>query len=86
MIAIFGLYHLMWRSGKNVFVLTLWLAAAFLVAVVLWLAVEWQLGLWKPTINLGAGFWVAIGGAVAIGVAAAVANDLEQKNRAKNQD
>ncbi len=85
-IAIFGLYHLMWRSGKNVFVLTLWLAAAFLLAVMMWLALQWQLGLWKPTIKMSPKFWIAIGGAVGIGVAAAIANNIEQKRRAKNQD
>ena len=85
-IFIFGLYHLMWRSGKNIFALTLWLAAAFLVAVVLWLALQWQLGLWKPTIKMSPGFWITIGIAVTIGVAAAVANTFEQKNRAKNQE
>ena len=86
MIAVFGLYHLMWRSGKNVFALTLWLAAAFLVAVALWLTLRWQLGLWKPTIKMSAGFWIAIGVAVAIGAAAAVANTFEQKRHAKNLD
>ena len=86
MIAVFGLYHLMWRSGKNVFALTLWLAAAFLIAVALWLALQWQLGLWKPTIRLPVGFWIAVSVAVAIGVAAAVANTFEQKRRVKNQD
>ncbi len=85
-IAIFGLYHLMWRSGKNVFALTLWLAAAFLLAVALWLTLQWQLGLWKPTIKMSPKFWIAIGGAVAIGAAAAIANGVEQKRRAKIQD
>jgi hypothetical protein len=85
-IAIFGLYHLMWRSGKNVLVLTLWLAAAFLFAVTMWLALQWQLGLWKPTIKMSPKFWIAIGGAVCIGVAAAIANSVEQKRRVKNQD
>ena len=86
MIAVFGLYHLMWRSGKNVFALTLWLAAAFLIAVALWLALQWQLGLWKPTIRMSAGFWIAISVAVAIGVAAAIANAFEQRRRVKNQE
>ena len=85
-IAIFGLYHLMWRSGKNVFVLTLWLAAAFLLAVIMWLALQWQLGLWKPTIRMSPTFWITIAVAVGIGVAAAIANNVEQKRRAKNQD
>ena len=86
MIAVFGLYHLMWRSGKNVFVLTLWLASAFLVAVVLWLALRWQLGLWKPTIKMSATFWITIGVAVLIGAAAGIANTYEQKRRATNQE
>ena len=85
-IAIFGLYHLMWRSGKNVFVLTLWLAAAFLLAVMMWLALQWQLGLWKPTIKMSPTFWITISVAVGIGVAAAIANTVEQKRRVKNQD
>lgn len=85
-IAIFGLYHLMWRSGKNVFALTLWIAAAFLIAVAVWLALQWQLGLWKPTNKMSPVFWITIGVAVVIGTAAAVANSLEQKNRAKTQD
>ena len=85
-IAIFGLYHLMWRSGKNVFVLTLWLAGAFLVAVVLWLALQWRLGLWKPTIKMSPTFWITIGVAVIIGAAAGIANTYEQKRRASNQE
>ena len=85
-IAVFGLYHLMWRSGKNVFALTLWLAAAFLIAVAVWLALQWQLGLWKPTIKMSPAFWITVGVAVAIGVAAAVANTFEQKRRVKNQE
>ena len=86
MIAVFGLYHLMWRSGKNVFVLTLWLATAFLVAVALWLALQWQLGLWKPTIKMSPTFWITIGVAVLIGAAAGIANTFEQKRRAANQE
>ncbi len=86
MIAVFGLYHLVWRAGKNVFVLTLWLAAAFLIAVALWLALQWQLGLWKPTIKMSPTFWITIGAAVAVGVIAAVANTFEQKRRVKNLD
>ena len=86
-IAIFGLYHLMWRSGKNVFVLTLWLAAAFLLAVIMWLALQWQLGLWKPTIKeIPRALWITIGVAVIIGGAAAIGNRLEQKRRAANQE
>lgn len=85
MIAVFGLYHLMWRSGKNVFVLTLWLAVAFLVAVVLWLALQWQLGLWKPTLKeIPRGLWITIGVVVLLGGAAAIANTFEQKRRSKN--
>lgn len=86
MIAVFGLYHLMWRSGKNVFLLTLWLAGAFLAAVVLWLALQWQLGLWKPTIKMSATFWITISVAVLIGAAAGIANTFEQKRRATNQE
>ncbi len=86
MIAVFGLYHLMWRAGKNVFALTLWLAAAFLIAVAVWLALQWQLGLWKPTIKMSAGFWITVSVAVAIGVAAAIANTFEQRRRVKNQE
>jgi hypothetical protein len=85
-IAVFGLYHLMWRSGKNVFVLTLWLAGAFLTAIVLWLALQWQLGLWKPTIRMPLGVWIGIGTALTVGVAAAIGNHLEQKRRATNQE
>ena len=85
-IAVFGLYHLMWRSGKNVFALTLWLAVVFLAFIASWLAMQWQLGLWKPTVKMSPKFWITIGIAVAIGVAAAVANTFEQKRHIKNQD
>ena len=85
-IALFGLYHLVWRAGRNVFTLTLWLAAVFLAAVGVWLALRWWLGLWKPTFKMSATFWITIGVAVAIGVAAAVANSVEQKRRVKTQD
>ena len=85
-IAVFGLYHLMWRSGKNVFALTLWLAVVFLAFIASWLAMQWQLGLWKPTVKMSPKFWITIGIAVTIGVAAAVANTFEQKRHIKNQD
>jgi hypothetical protein len=86
MIAVFGLYHLMWRSGKNILALTLWLAVVFLGFIASWLTVQWRLGLWKPTLKMSPTFWITIGIAVAIGVAAAVANTLEQKRRVKPQD
>jgi cation transport ATPase len=85
-IAIFGLYHLMWRSGKNVFLLTLWLAGAFLVLLVAWFALQWRLGLWKPTIRMPNAVWIAVSGAVVLGVAAAIANTYEQKRRKTNQE
>jgi len=86
MIAVFGLYHLMWRSGKNIIALTLWLAVVFLGFIASWLTVQWRLGLWKPTLKMSPTFWITIGIAVAIGVAAAIANTLEQKRRVKPQD
>ena len=85
-IALFGLYHLMWRSGKNVFVLTLWLAVAFLILLVAWFALQWRLGLWTPKIAVPISVWLAVGVAVVIGVAAAVANTFEQKRRGTKQD
>ncbi len=86
LIAVFGLYHLMWRSGKNLFSLTLWFAVVFLGFIASWLTVQWRLGLWKPTLKMSPTFWIAIGVAVAIGVAAAIANTVEQKRRVKSQD
>ncbi len=85
-VAVFGLYHLMWRSGKNIIALTLWLAVVFLIFIAAWLALQWRLGLWKPTFKMSATFWITVGVAVAIGVAAAVANTFEQKRRTKPQD
>ena len=86
MIAVFGLYHLMWRSGKNLFSLTLWLAVVFLALIGVWLIGQWRLGLLKPTQKLPATFWITIGIAAAIGVAAAIANTFEQKRRSTKQD
>jgi hypothetical protein len=76
----------MWRSGKNILALTLWLAVVFLGFIASWLTVQWRLGLWKPTLKMSPTFWITISIAVAIGVAAAVANTLEQKRRVKPQD
>ncbi|MEO6741234.1 MAG: hypothetical protein ABIP20_13355, partial [Chthoniobacteraceae bacterium] len=85
-IAVFGLYHLMWRSGKNVFMLTVWLAVVFLVFIASWLTLQWRLGLWKPTLRMSPAFWIAISVAAGIAVAAAIANTFEQKRLVKNQD
>ena len=85
-IAIFGLYHLMWRSGKNIFLLTLWLAVAFLGLIASWLVLRWRLGIWTPTFHLPLGFWLATGGAVIVGIAAAIANRIEQKQRSTEQE
>ena len=85
-VGVFGLYHLMWRSGKNIFMLTFWLAVVFLVFIASWYTLQWRLGLWKPTFRMSPAFWLTIVVAVAIGVAAAIANRLEQKRRMKPQD
>ncbi len=87
-IAIFGLYHLMWRSGKNVFLLTFWLAGVFLLLLAGWFALQWKLGLWKPTKmnEIPMGVWVSIAIAFGVGVTAAIANAVEQKRRARPQD
>lgn len=85
-IALFGLYHLMWRSGKNVFALTLWLAVAFLVLLVAWFGLQWRLGLWTPKIAIPKSVWIAVAVAVGLGVASAIANTVEQKRRGSKQD
>ena len=80
-IAIIGLFHLSWRYGKNLFSLIIWLASLYLIAVLLWYVVEISLGIEgaktppKPLL-------ISVAVAVAFGIAAAVANRAEQKQRA----
>ncbi len=80
-IAVIGLFHLSWRYGKNLFSLIIWLASIYLIAVVLWYLVEISLGIegakMPPKSVL-----ISIAVALAFGIAAAVANRAEQKQRA----
>ena len=81
MIAIFGLYHLWWRHGKNLFTLTFWMAVAFLVAVGLWYLLLWYLGV-ESAKSFPMGIAIAVGSAAVIGIAALLMNAVEQKKKA----
>lgn len=80
-IAVFGLYHLWWRHGKNLFTLTSWVAVAFLVAVGLWYLLLWYLGV-ESAKSFPMGIAIAVGSAAVIGILALLMNAVEQKKRA----
>ncbi len=80
-IGIIGLFHLSWRYGKNLFSLTIWLASIYLISVVLWYLVELGLGI-EGAKTLPKPLLTSIGVALVFGIAAAVANRAEQKQRA----
>jgi ABC-type uncharacterized transport system involved in gliding motility auxiliary subunit len=80
MIGVFGLYHLWWRHGKNMFTLTFWLAVAFLIAVGFWYLLLWYLGV-ESAKSFPKGLAIAVSTAVIIGIAALLMNSIEQKKK-----
>lgn len=83
-IAVWGLYHLWWRYGKNLFVLTAWLAGIFLFLTGAWYLLLYWLddpGAKTMPRNL----IIALLTAVALGTAAIAIHYLEQKKRLSAQ-
>ena len=80
-IGVFGLYHLWWRHGKNLFTLTFWLAVAFLIAVGFWYLLLWYLGV-ESAKSFPKGLAISVGVAAAIGIVALLMNAAEQKKKA----
>lgn len=79
-VAIFGLYHLWWRHGKNLFLLTAWLAGAFLLLVGAWYLLLYLLGD-EGAKQMPKALMIALSVAVALGVAAFGIHFAEQKRR-----
>jgi hypothetical protein len=80
-IAVFGLYHLCWRQGKNLFTVSFWLAVAFLILVGVWYLLLWYLGV-ESAKSFPMGLAIAVSTAGIIGVASLLMNNLEQKKKA----
>lgn len=83
-IGVFGLYHLWWRHGNNLFKLTFWLALAFLIAVGLWYLLLWSLNV-ESAKSFPTSVAIAVGAAAVIGIAALLMHYAEQKNKAAAQ-
>ena len=84
-IAVFGLYHLCWRHGRNLFRLTVWVAGIFVSLVGIWFIVLQALGgerLKMPP----KGIIAALSVAVALWLLAAILHHLEQKKHRANQN
>jgi hypothetical protein len=80
-IGVFGLYHLCWRRGNNLFRVTFWLAVAFLLLVGVWYLLLWYLGV-ESAKSFPMGLTIAVSVAAAVGVAALFMNTVEQKKKA----
>ncbi len=84
-IGIFGLYHLLWqREGKSFFTITLWLASAVLAVLVIWYGIMLGLGV-ESFRTIPPGVYIAVGVAIATGVAAFFMHAAEQKKKAAAQ-
>jgi hypothetical protein len=80
-IGIFGLYHLWWRHGKNLFSLTFWLAIAFLASILIWYGLLISLGV-ENLKNIPKGIYIAIATAVVIGLITFLIHQSEQRKKA----
>jgi hypothetical protein len=83
MIAVFGLYHLWWRHGRNFFTLTFWLSVAFLILVGLWYLVLWYLGV-EGAKSVPVKVAISVGVASIFGIAALLMNTAEKKKAANS--
>jgi hypothetical protein len=80
-VGLFGLYHLCWRHGRNLFVVTTWVALAFLGLVGGWYVLLWQLGM-EEARSVPRNLIIAIGTATAIAAVSMIINNHENQKRA----
>jgi len=79
-VALIGLYYLCSRHGKNLFIITAWLAGAFLAGVAVWYILLWRLGM-EEAKSVPRNLLIAIGIAVALTVISIVINHHENQKR-----
>ena len=84
-VALFGLYFLCARHGKNLLIVTAWVATAFLVIVGCWYVLLWQLGM-EDAKTVPRNLIIAIGAAASLAAVSIVINYYENQKRtaAKN--
>lgn len=80
-VGLFGLYHLCWRHGRNLFLVTTWVALAFLGLVGAWYILLWQLGM-EEARTVPRNLIIAIGTATAIASVSMIINNHENQKRA----
>ncbi len=79
-VGLIGLYYLCARHGKNLFILTAWLAATFLMLVAGWYVLLWQLGL-EEAKTLPRNLIIAIGVAASLTSISILINRYENQKR-----
>ncbi len=80
-VALFGLYFLCARHGKNLLIVTAWVATAFLVIVGCWYVLLWQLGM-EDARTVPRNLIIAIGTAASLAAVSIVINYYENQKRA----
>ncbi len=79
-IALFGLFFLWWRHGKNLFILTAWVAGIFLLLIGAWYLLLYSMG--DPSAkSVPKGLIIALATAAVLGAAAVAIHFAEQKKR-----
>jgi ABC-type uncharacterized transport system len=81
-VAVFGLYHLWWRNGRNLFLLTAWMAGIFLGLVALFYLLLYVLG-HEGAKTVPKGLIIALAGAAALGALAVWMHIVEEQKRVK---
>ena len=80
-VALIGLYYLCARNRKNLFILTAWVAGAFLALVAAYYVLLWQLGMEEAT-RVPRNLIIAIGVAVSLTAISIIINHYENEKRA----
>ena len=84
-VGLFGLYHLCWRHGRNLFIITTWVALAFLGLVGAWYVLLWQLGM-EDARTVPRNLIIAIGAATAIAAVSMIINNHENQKRTASKN
>ncbi len=80
-VALIGLYYLSWRHGKNMLILTAWVAGTFLQLVAAWYVLLWKLGMPEAR-TVPRNLIIAIGIAASLSAISILINHYENEKRA----